>query len=398
MTSRLPAPPRPERIFNRAFGLLWGVSLITFSGFQLLTAALPLYAVRLGADDAVLGLMIGMVAVVALFTRPFVGWWVDRGNGVAPLTVGAVIYALCALGYWLAPSVAALLALRAAAGLAVAFSVTASQALAANLAPPQRRGEALSLFGLAATFGQGLAPPAGVAIAQAAGYPALFAACIGAGVMGAVLACPLRSLPANPPGHRSGKLINLAVFLPGSLLVTLAVTFGTNVALLAVHASRRDLSNPGLVFVAQALGVFLAQTLARRLSDRLGRLAVIWPALVLSAAGMWATSLLSGGWLMLGAMLSGLGLGLGNPALYALAADLVPANERGSAMGTMGVFHEIGIGLGAIGGGFLGRAIGLGQMYALAGILPAMGAAFALVRGSASSGKKVPAGFVVTDE
>ncbi len=372
--------------------------MTTFFGFQLLTAALPLYAVRLGADDAVLGLMIGMVALVALFTRPFVGWWVDRGNGVAPLMVGAAIYALCALGYWLAPSVSALLALRAAAGLAVAFSVTASQALAVNLAPAQRRGEALSLFGLAATFGHGIAPVAGVAISQAAGYPALFAACMAAGVLGMLLAWPLRSLPPNPLGHRSSRLINLAVLVPGSLLVTLAVTFGTNVALLAVHASRRDLSNPGMVFIAQAAGIFLAQTLAGRLSDRLGRLAVIWPALVLSAAGMWATSLLSGGWLLLAAMLSGLGLGLGNPALYALAADLVSTHERGSAMGTMGVFHEIGIGLGAIGGGFLGRAIGLGQMYALAGILPAMGAAFAFARRSSRAGKGSPSGFVERGE
>lgn len=233
-------PPRHERIFSRAFVDLWIVAMTTFFGFQLLTAALPLYAVRLGADDAVLGLMIGLVAVVALFVRPFVGWWVDRGNGVAPLMVGAAIYALCALGYWLAPSVPALLALRAASGLAIAFFVTASQTLAANLAPAQRRGEALSLFGLAATLGGGIAPPAGVAISQAAGYPVLFAACMAAGLLGMLLAWPLRSLPPNPADHRSTRLINLAVLMPGSLLVTLAVTFGTNVALLAVHASRRD--------------------------------------------------------------------------------------------------------------------------------------------------------------
>ncbi|MDI6772276.1 MAG: MFS transporter [bacterium] len=386
--------PRRERIFSRAFIDLWIVAMTTFFGFQLLTAALPLYAVRLGADDAVIGLMIGLVAVVALFVRPLAGWWVDRGNGVAPLTVGAAIYALCALGYWLAPSVSALLALRATSGLAIAFFVTASQALAANLAPAQRRGEALSLFGLAATLSGGIAPPAGVAISQAAGYPVLFAACMAAGLLGMLLAGPLRSLPPNPADHRSTRLINLTVLMPGSLLVTLAVTFGTNVALLAVHASRRDLSNPGMVFVAQAAGLLLAQTLAGRLSDRYGRLAVIWPALVLASAGMWATSLLYGGWLLVAALLSGLGLGLGNPALYALAADLVPAHERGSAMGTMGVFHEIGIGMGAIGGGLLGRAIGLGQMYLLAGFLPALGAAFALALSSSRVGKEPPATFV----
>jgi MFS family permease len=163
------------------------------------------------------------------------------------------------------------------------------------------------------------------------------------------------------------------------LLLTLNVAFGVNFALLAVHASRRGLVNPGLVFVAHALGVFAAQSVAGRLSDRLGRLAVIVPGLALAAVGLWVTALAAGAWLFAAGALSGLGLGAAQPLLYALAADLVPLEERGSAVGTIGIFHEVGIVVGAVGGGFLGRSVGLPEMYGVAGTVPASGAVVALL-------------------
>ncbi|MCL6554139.1 MAG: MFS transporter [Firmicutes bacterium] len=369
----------PARILGRGFVWLWLSSLCTYAGFQFLTASLPLYALQLGADDAALGLLIGFIAAVALITRPLAGWWIDRANSTLPLAVGAFIFAVCALGYWQARSVTTLLTLRAATGLAIAFYGTASQTLAANLSPAERRGEAMSLFALALTLSQGVGPPAGVALAERIGYPGLFLTCAAVNLAGVAFAAGLHTLRPDPAARRHGRVLNWKVLLPGVLLLTLNVAFGVNFALLAVHASRRGLVNPGLVFVAHACGVFAAQSIAGRLSDRLGRLAVIVPGLVLAAVGLWGTALAAGAWLFVAGALSGLGLGGVQPLLYALAADLVPLEERGSAVGTIGIFHEIGIVLGAIGGGFLGRSIGLPAMYGIAGTVPASGAMLALL-------------------
>jgi predicted MFS family arabinose efflux permease len=60
-------------------------------------------------------------------------------------------------------------------------------------------------------------------------------------------------------------------------------------------------------------------------------------------------------------------MGTAVPTIYALASDLVTSNERGRAMGTLGVFLEIGIGTGAIGGGVIGQVFGLDTTFALAG-------------------------------
>ena len=235
------------------------------------------------------------------------------------------------------------------------------------MAPGERRGEALSLLSLALGIGQGAGPGVGIAVARSMSYQGLFATCAVLGVCSTGLALSLRPLPPQPSPPRTARLIHPAVMIPGLVLVAVMITFGVNFGLLAVHASRRGLANPGLVFVAYAVGQISTQALLRRVSDRFGRGAAIGPGLVLTALGMWTLGLVSGWWLLLGALLAGAGQGMTQPAIYALGSDLVAGYERGSAMGTLGVFLEIGIAAGAIGGGVVGRAVGLGTTFLLAG-------------------------------
>lgn len=395
--------PSSGRLFSGAFARLWAFTLAASLSHQVLSAALPLYAVLLGADDAAVGLMVGAIAAVSLAARPWVGWWLDRGGTAWALLAGAAIFTLTALGYWAASSVGAILALRAATGLAIALSVTGGQTLAVALSPARRRGEGLSLHSIAFTFAQMAGPPAGMAFALRAGYHSLFWAAATIGLLGVGLAWSTRAVhptpgraehpvpataahpapaapyaPSAPTPRR--PVFHRALLVPGLLMLMLMVPFGANVGLLPLHAHRRGLENPGLALAAHAAGVFLAQLGSGRLSDRTSRLAVILPGLVLSAMGMWATAALGGWALILAGALSGLALGVGQPALNALGADLVPPAAHGSALATMGIFLEIGIGAGAIGGGLVGRALGLGTMYAIAGIAPALGAALTMVQ------------------
>lgn len=351
--------------------------MVSFA-FHLLTGRLPLYVMNLGADDVAVGLLAGLIASVALVGRPTVGWWMDRGVGAAPLLLGIALYALTGLGYWWAPTVAALLGFRALTGIAVSLHGTASHTFAAHLVPVQRRGEMLGIFALAGTAAQGLAPAIGVGIAGRTSDAALFAVAVGLNILALALAWPLRGVQRPPAEHPRRAVINSAVFVPGLFMLTIMATFGANIALLPLHASRRGLANPGGVFVAHSIGLLIAQSFVGRLSDRFGRLAIVGPGLAMAGAGMLLTSTLSGVWLYVAVGLSGIGMGACHPALQALAADLVPPGERGTAMGTMGAFHEIGVILGAVGGGFIGRGWGLGTTYFIAGVVAIAGATAAI--------------------
>jgi MFS family permease len=370
-------PPRPPGPFSRAFWLLCAATAVTMLGAQMLTASLPLYAARLGADDAVLGMMAGAVAVVSLASRPWIGVWLDAGGAPAALLAGVALYAVAALGYWAWAAVAGLLVFRALTGLAVALFHTAGQMLTVGLAPRDRLGQALSLYSLTLPVVQLIGPPAGVAVARGFGDPGLFLSVTAVTAVGFGLAWPLRGgAPAARASAR--RLLHRAMTRLGTWMLLLMLPFGTNQALLAVHAARRGLDNPGVVFTAMAAGVLVGLLASSRLSSRRNLHDLIIGGLGVAALGMWTTAAFHGWWLVLGGVCSGVGFGLAQPMVYALAADRVPATERGSAMATVGVFLEVGSGVGAIGGGLVARAAGLPVMFTLAGVAPALGVVLVL--------------------
>jgi MFS family permease len=356
--------------FPRAFLTLWSVAFLGYLSFQLLTASLPLYAVTLGADDTAIGLLSGVIALTSLLSRPWVGWWLDRGGTRWGMAAAGGFYAVTALGFLLSRSVTALVGLRIFTGLAIALSATTSLVLAIALAPVHRRGEALSLLSLANSLGQGVGPAIGIVLAKRVGHIGLFAACALLGAVASGLALTLRiaaSVQATRP--RISRVIHSGVLIPGLILAVFSLAFGVTFGLLAVHASRHGLANPGLAFVTLAGGQILAQTLLRRVSDRFGRRSTIGPGLLLVAAGMWTMAGATGLWLLAGGFLFGIGLGIAVPTLYALGSDLVAPDEHGRAMGTLGVFLEIGIATGSIGGGVVGQAFGLTTTFVLAGLI-----------------------------
>jgi MFS family permease len=261
-----------------------------------------------------------------------------------------------------------------------------------NLAPPERRGEALSLYAMTHPISQLLAPPIGVAVAQALGYSWLFAGCIVIHVLGLALMWPLRSLRTAVRPRDRLQVINRAVLLPAVWMMALMVPYGASIGLLPVHALRRGLGNPGVVFTAMAVGALLVLLTIGRTSDRVGRRAVIIPGLALSAAGMWLTAVLHGWALVVAGFSTGLGLGLAQPALFAFGVDLVPEEQRGSALATLGFFLEIGIGVSAIGGGILARGLGTSSMFGLAGLVPAVGAVMAALTPRAHGAERWPSG------
>ncbi|MDR7419864.1 MAG: MFS transporter [Armatimonadota bacterium] len=380
---------RPPGVFTSAFLALSLMSLVTYFGVQLLTASFPLYAAQLGADDAAIGLLVGVIATVSLVLRPFAGWWLDRGLVIPALVAGILTYIISAVGYWIAASVAVLLAARAFTGAGVALFVTGGQTLTVSLAPAERRGEALSLYAITHPLAQILAPPIGVAVAQAFGYRWLFAACIAIHLIGLALMWPLRGVRAPARPHTRLRLIHPAVLLPGVWMLALMVTYGAALGLLAVHAARRGLGNPGVVFTAMAVGLLAVLLTVGRVSDRAGRRAMIVPGMALAACGMGLAAVLHGWALTLAGAVMGIGLGLAQPSLFAAGVDLVADEERGRAIATMGLFLEVGIGLGAIGGGVLARSVGTDVMFGVAGMFPALGAVMVWLipaRGSAAQG------------
>src|SRR5947199_7418934 len=119
----------PPSSFSRSFVFLWFVAFLAYFSFQLTTGSLPLFALALGADDAAIGLLTGIIALASLVSRPWVGWWLDRGGARWGMLAAGCLYTLSAAGFWAARTLPALLGLRVLSGMAIGCASTRAQGL-----------------------------------------------------------------------------------------------------------------------------------------------------------------------------------------------------------------------------------------------------------------------------
>jgi MFS family permease len=353
-----------ERVVPRQFALLWAGGFAFFLSFFLLLPTLPTYARALGISEARIGLLSGAFPLSAMLVRPLAGWAADRHGRKRLMLLGALVFAASAVLYAASHSLAGLVAVRALHGIGMGLYPTAASAMAADLAPPARRGYVLGLMGIAGSLALAVGPLAGVWIVDAWGYPWVF----GASALLALMALGLggrqhESLRAPVKAAlRWDTALSPATLYPCTIVLCLMATYG----LLATYLPLRGTSGgqTGIFFTAMAGLVILSRWVAGGLSDRIGRAPVAAMGALCIAGGQGAVALgdqasilaLAGG-------LYGLGFGLTQPSLLAWCVDLVGPAERGRAMGTFYTALELGIAIGAIGAGPLVAGIGYARLF-----------------------------------
>ncbi len=370
-------------LFTRSFVLICLATLFFYSSFYLLLPVMPLYVADLGGTSTQIGLLIGLFAFASMLVKSPSGWIIDRRGNRPVLLIGMAVFLLASLAYLLTRSVSAILALRAFHGIGMGLFPTAATVVVAELAPRSRRGEAMGWFGVANSLGMILGPTVGTAVATWLGYGALFL--LAAASAGAGLAC-LAMLPAvgpapseTPLSLRWRDLYSPSAILPAALLLFLFVPYGSMMAFMPIIAARRGVGNPGTFFSVFALAVLAVRAKAGRISDVMGRAAVIIPGMVVAAAAFSILGLSRGPLgVLVGAAVYGIAFGSVLPVLMALTADRTHRVERGKAMGTFYTAWELGVSLGGTGSGLLLRIGDFPLMLLACAAFPAVGALLSL--------------------
>ena len=348
------------------------------AGFVLL----PLHLRRLGATDGQLGLIMACYSATAIVVQPVVGAWVDRGGRRAFLVTGAVLTSGVALLFAAAPDALGLFPLlRALQGVAFSVFFIANFTVVVDLVPPDRRGQALGIFGISGLVSGAVGPALGELLVQAAGFRGLFLAAAVLPLLAAGISARLR-LPPEP--RRVGAGEGLPGLLRGILSaprlpMTLGAAFGLGQGVMftffptyALDLGVRWVGLFAVTYSGAALGV---RATASGLADTIGRRAVIIPALALQAGatvllaslGLLARSLgfPAGPSLALAGLLAGAAHGLLYPALTALVVDVTPPERRGRVVGVFMAFILLGQAGGAAGFGYLAHAVGYGPMFGI---------------------------------
>ena len=103
----------------------------------------------LGAGDLAVGIVVGCYAITGLLLRPFAGRFADHRGRKPTVLVGSVLVGVAGFLYLMPLGVAGLIAARLVLGAGEGAVFTAGSAWIVDLAPIERRGRVIGLYGLA---------------------------------------------------------------------------------------------------------------------------------------------------------------------------------------------------------------------------------------------------------
>jgi MFS family permease len=362
----------------------------------LLLATLPLYVIAVGGTVADAGIVLACFTLTAVALRPVIGRLSDRRAKKVIMLAGAAVLAASSLLYEPATSVPLLMAVRVLHGVGWAAFGTAASALAADLAPLSRRGEAMGYFGVGMNVAMAVGPALGVFLVGRAGYGALFLTAMVMAVAAVISTAGIRE-PGREPGHAALQIgwrsfILPSALFPSAVLFTNALTYASVVALLPLFAEEAGLGNPGLFFTVFSVVVLVLRGPLGRVSDKRGRVAVVAPGLLFTFVALLVLSRAeSMTWLLVVAVLYAIGVGAAQPTLMAMTVDRARPQERGAAMGTFTTSMDLGIGVGSVVWGMAAEAFGFPAMYVAASLLGLVGLAV-LLAGAARGRRRAVAG------
>jgi MFS family permease len=371
-----PAPARAEEtLVTGRFLLVVGSTLAYFVAIGALMATLPLF-VRgpLGAGTAAVGLAQGAFYGSALLVRPWAGRLADRVGRRRLMVGGALIVAVSVAAYGAADGLAALVALRLVTGVGEAGFLVAAMASASDLAPPSRRGEAMSLLSVGIYGGVALGPVLGERALQGGGFVAVWAVAATAAAVAAVAATGRETLTRHSSRGESRRLLPRDALVPGAVLAASGWSLAGFNALLALHAREVGLGGAGSVFALFAAVVLAVRVGGARIPDRLGPRRTARGALSVTACGMAVMGLVpTPAGLVAGTAVFAVGQSLAFPGLAALALARVSPQERGAVFATMTGFLDLAFGLGALSLGALATSVGITGSFLAAAVVAAAG-------------------------
>ncbi|MDM5339855.1 MFS transporter [Fictibacillus enclensis] len=330
-----------EKLWSKEFILITLCNLLLFLNLQMLLPSFPVYTKdAFNASDFTVSLVTSLFALSAIATRFFAAGILRKGKVSIILYTGAAIAVLATAGYYWCGSIALLLVMRVLFGIGFGLASTTLPTMAAHVIPPHRMGEGIGYFGLSTSLAMSIGPIIGLSLLGCFGFGTLTSA----GTLVLILIFPLafanRSVDLSQAGSAastssSKKNTGAAlkkIALPGLLNLLLSVTYGGLLSFLALYGKEAHLSHIGSFFLFNALAIFLVRPFSGRIFDSKGHFGIMIAGAVFTMGGLVTLSLATSTlYIILAALLYGLGYGMIQPSIQAWMIKEVPVEQRGLA-------------------------------------------------------------------
>ena len=373
-----------ERLLTAPFLALSASVLAFFVASGLFLPSTPRYtANQLGGDAFAVGLVVGSFSLSSIILRPFAGRWADRRGRRIMLVIGAALQVVAAAGHLAATTVPLMIVMRLLLGAAEAVYFVAAMAAATDLAPEDRRGEAISLMSTSLYLGVAIGPVLSEVLYGAGGFGWIWvaAALISVVAVGLSWVAPETLPPEARSTTAQGPFLHRRGIVPGLLVLCGAWGMGAYFAFLPLLTDQLGIGGAGGYLGLFALVVIGLRLVGARWPDQFGAARLSGTALGLNALGMIIAGLAPtelGLWVA--TIIFGAGVAFTFPAIVAMAVQGVPADERGAVVGTTGVFLDVAFGLSPAILGLLAGAAGYPSTFLVSSVIAAVGGGYLLLR------------------
>jgi len=325
--------------------------------------------------------------LAALLTRPVSGRLADDRGRYGVAISGAAVYCLATGLYFFAIPVAVLVIMRVFQGAGFGFESTGTYALAADHIPESRMAEGLGYLGLAQTCATALAPAIAISLKNAFGYQAAFMTIFSLSALVLVIIPLLRLLDRKaaaksdnaadaplPPELKQArkesllmKLVDRNALKPSLLMFMIMFATMTVSIFLTPYATGRGITNPGLFFTMQAVMAFIARLTMGKVLKRVGASAVLVGGMLLIFISLVGLVFRAGlPFLIVCGAVFGLGIGVVQPQLSAMAVLAGGKDNRGKASSTFFMMMDCGSAVTGFLFGAVADAAGYPPVYAIA--------------------------------
>ncbi|MFT4600900.1 MAG: MFS family permease [Arenicella sp.] len=336
--------------------------------FNMLIPEMNEYITGLGGENEKWKVL-GYWTIAAALCRPFSGKIADNISRKSVMFFGVIVSIGISFLYPMFTTVSGFLMLRFIHGISTGFQPTGASALVADLIPEGRRGEAMGIFGVMFTLGFSLGQGMGSTVKGMFGMDGLFYT---AGILGLIPLIVLffvkedKSIVrqnAKDQGYdtfwkkvlpKRKELLGLEVFKPTMVMFLTASLAGMYFLLIPDLSDHLGFDNKGSFWLVYVGFTIVTRLVAGKTTDKFGaRNNLLLCCLLLIFASYLTGTAETEFQFNIGAIIYGIGSGMGSPALFTWAADLANPLYKGRGMGTLFIALELGI----LFGNFLGQQL-----------------------------------------
>lgn len=358
-------------IWTKSFINIAVSNFFIFVVFYALLTLMPMYALDLpGGTVSQAGLVTTIFLLSVILVRPFSGLILEKFGRKRMLGLSMLAFAVSTFSYILTEDIKLLLILRFIHGVSFSIATTVTLSIAADIVPPERRGEGLGYFGMSMNLAVVVGPFIALTLQPLISYHSIFLIFGVIMIIGWLCGVFVKDTvqEVQPSAKRKlswSDLFERKALAISSVGIFVSFAYASIMSFISLYAQSIGLfETASYFFLVFAAAMLISRPITGRLFDTMGPNIIIIPSILIFAAGLFVLSLASSTWmLLLAGALIGLGYGTLLPSFQTLAIQASPNRRSAYATATFFTLFDTGIAVGSFVLGIAVTYMGYANLY-----------------------------------